>query len=175
VHRLATRRVRTLNDGFDERLPKMNRLDRTGPFFLCLSLALLLCVPPAAAVLGGDATSVQADAAHLRAELRVTARQAYAVHELRTTSGVLVREYVSPAGKVFGVTWQGPVLPDMQQVLGTYFSRLANANPTRRPQGPVVINEPGLVLQSGGHMLAFTGKAYIPQMLPEGVRPDAIQ
>jgi hypothetical protein len=31
------------------------------------------------------------------------------------------------------------------------------------------------VLQSGGHMRAYVGKAYVPEMLPEGVQPDAIQ
>ena len=153
----------------------MNWISRTRSFQRLLSLSLLALALPAAASLGGDATSVQSDASNMRAQLRVTQRQSYAVHELQTASGVLVREYISPTGKVFGVSWQGSVLPDMRQVLGAYYSRLTNASPNRRPQGPITINEPGLVLQSSGHMRAYTGKAYIPQMLPEGVRPDAIQ
>lgn len=148
---------------------------RTRSFQLLLTLSLLLLALPATASLGGDATSVQTDASNMKAQLRITQKQSYAVHELQTASGVLVREYVSPAGKVFGVSWQGSALPDMHQVLGTYYQRLATASPSRRPQGPITINEPGLVLQSSGHMRAYTGKAYIPQMLPEGVRPDAIQ
>jgi len=153
----------------------MNWISRTRPFRLLLTLSLLALALPAAASLGGDATSVQSDASQMKAQLRVTQKQSYAVHEIQTESGATVREYVSPSGKVFGVSWQGPVLPDMRQVLGAYYSRLTNASPNRRPQGPITINEPGLVLQSSGHMRVYTGKAYIPQMLPEGVRPDAIQ
>jgi hypothetical protein len=150
--------------------------DGNRPLRLCLGLSLIFCLAlPAAAALGGSATSVASDAAQLKAQLRVTQRQAYAVHELRSSSGTVVREYVSPTGKVFGVSWQGPVLPDLQQVLGTYSQRLAQASPTRRPQGPVAINEAGLVLRASGHMRGYFGKAYIPDMLPEGVSPDAIQ
>jgi hypothetical protein len=138
--------------------------------------SLCLLATPALAALGGDAASANEDVSQLKAQLRVTAKQGYAIHELQSTSGTVVREYVSAAGKVFGVAWQGPVLPDMRQVLGAYHARLmAAAPPNRRPQGPIVINEGDLVLYSGGHMRAYTGKAYIPQMLPEGVRPDAIQ
>ena len=138
--------------------------------------SLWLLATPALAALGGGAASVNEDVSQLKAQLRVTTKQGYAIHELQSTSGTVVREYVSAAGKVFGVAWQGPVLPDMRQVLGAYHARLmAAAPPNRRPQGPIVINEGDLVLYSGGHMRAYTGKAYVPQMLPEGVRPDAIQ
>jgi len=152
-------------------------MQRTMSRLTLLSLTLLcLLATPALAALGGDAASVNEDVSQLKAQLRVMSKQGYAIHELQTSSGTVVREYVSASGKVFGVAWQGSVLPDMRQVLGAYHAKLiAAAPPNRRPQGPIVINEGDLVLYSGGHMRAYTGKAYIPQMLPEGVRPDAIQ
>ena len=37
------------------------------------------------------------------------------------------------------------------------------------------ITQPGLVIQSGGRMRAFRGRAYVPQLLPPGVTPDDIR
>jgi hypothetical protein len=156
----------------------MNWMLRTRSFPLGLALTVPLLILPAMAALGGDATSVQQDASQFKAQIRVTQKQAYVVHELHTSGGAMVREYISPAGRVFGVAWQGPVMPDLQQVLGAYYERFAATAQEQRRRGvhgPVGINESGLVLQSGGHMRAYTGKAYIPEMLPEGVRADAIQ
>ena len=149
------------------------------PRTLQLGLALLLpmLALPALAALGGDATSVEKDVVQLKAALRSTQKTNYAVHEL-AAPGATVREYVTPAGKVFAVGWNGTVMPDLQQILGTYYSHFATAAKNQRARGvrgPVSVNEPGVVIQSGGHMAAFRGKAYIPEMLPEGVHPDAIQ
>jgi hypothetical protein len=139
---------------------------------------LILTLPTVVfAALGGDEGSIQADQAHMRATVRITRAAAYAVHELQTPAGHVVREYVSPSGTVFGVTWQGPSKPDMRQLLGTHFDEyMQAAGPAQRHgHGPLVIQLPHLVIVSAGRMRAFSGKAYLPQMLPEGVRPEAIQ
>jgi hypothetical protein len=127
------------------------------------------------AALGGDVSSIQADQAHLRAQRRVIQGSAYSVHEMQTDSTTVVREFVSPAGKVFGVSWQGPTRPDLQQVLGDYYSEFAQMAPTRRKHGPVTIRTPNLVIHSGGHMRALTGRAYVPAMVPADVRPEDIK
>ncbi len=127
------------------------------------------------AALGGDLTSVQADQAHMRAQRRVIQNTAYTVHEMQTESTTVVREFVSPEGKVFGISWQGPTRPDLQQMLGSYYSEFAQAVPTRRVHGPVTIQTPNLVIQSGGHMRALTGRAYVPAMVPANVRPEDIK
>ena len=54
--------------------------------------------------------------------MRVTSSDTYTVHEMRASTGTTVREYVSASGKVFGVAWEGPTLPDLRQVLGVYFT-----------------------------------------------------
>jgi len=147
---------------------------RTALLFLVLSLPAV-----AFAALGGDESSVQADQAQMRASLRTTRAAAFTVHELQAPDGHLVREYLSPSGTVFGLAWQGPSKPDLHQLLGTHFDELMQAaqaaQAKRRGHGPLVVNLPGMVVVSGGHMRAFSGRAYLPQSLPEGVSADAIQ
>jgi hypothetical protein len=131
------------------------------------------------ASLGGDVTSVQADQARMQGSLRTTSGNSYNVHEIQASTGVTVKEYVSPAGKVFAVTWQGPFHPDLRQVLGTYFEEYAQAVQTQRAsrsgRGPLLIQQPGLVVQISGHMRAFVGRAYVPQMMPAGVHVEDIR
>ena len=141
-----------------------------------LAFAVLLSLTlPAFAALGGDATSVTNDQLQMQATLRSTQKQGYTMHELTVPSGT-VREYVTAQGKVFGVAWQGATPPNFQQILGSYFQQFIQAGKAhRRGTGPLVIEQPGLVVYSGGHMRAFFGKAYVPDMLPEGVTADAIK
>jgi hypothetical protein len=129
--------------------------------------------------LGGDATSIQADQVHMQASLRTIASGPYNVQEMKTAAGAVVREYVSSEGKVFAVAWSGPWPPDMRQLLGSYFDQYSQAakvqSGVRIGRRPLVINEPGLVVQAGGHPRSFVGKAYVPQMLPAGVKAEDIQ
>ena len=65
---------------------------------------------------------VQSDRVKMRgALLRITATGSSTVHEIQASSGTVVREFISPAGKVFGVAWEGPWLPDLREMLGMYF------------------------------------------------------
>lgn len=144
-------------------------------------LILLIAALPlsAWAALGGDLTSIQADQAHMKGSLRTTPSAAYTVHEIKTSTGTAVREYVSPSGKVFGVAWQGAFVPDLQQLLGEYFDQYSQSAKEQVAshvgRRPLNIQQPGLVVQSGGHMRAYFGRAYVPQMLPSGVSVDAIR
>ena len=145
-----------------------------------LSATMLMFALPSFAGLGEDISSVQADQAHMQGNLRTTQAQAYTVQEIQAPTGIIVREYVSPTtGKVFGVAWQGPWPPDMRQILGNYFGQYqqalqaqANSHAGRRP---LVIQQSGLILQAGGHMRSFAGRAYIPEMLPQGVSAEVIR
>ena len=103
------------------------------------------------------------------------------MQEIQAPTGIIVREYVSPAsGKVFAVAWQGPWPPNMQQILASYFDQFqqaaqAQAGTARAVRRPLMVNLPGLVVQSSGHMRSFAGRAYIPAMLPQGVTAEAIR
>jgi hypothetical protein len=138
-----------------------------------LGCSALCAVPAADAALGETQATVQADQAQMKATLRILPNAKFSVHELVTQSGTTVREYVAPTGLVFGVVWQGPTMPDLEQLLGVYFTRYSDAAAAKRTRrSPVRVETPGLVVQSGGHMRAFTGKAYLPDSLPPGVLPE---
>jgi len=141
---------------------------------------LILTMPlPALAALGGDVNSVHQDQAQMKGSLKSTHAAAYIVHEIKDPAGTVVKEYVSPAGKVFAISWHGQFIPNMQQLLGTYFEQFSEAAKAQRESGPghrpVNIRQPGLVFFNGGHMRSYFGKAYVPEMVPQGVNPDAIQ
>jgi hypothetical protein len=145
---------------------------------LLLWLALVAAAGPALAELGGNAASVAADQQRMMAQQRSTlAAATYTVQESQTPDGTTVREYVSSAGVVFAVTWNGPQPPDLRQLFGSkYFAEwqdAAKAQPARR--GPLRVHQSDLVVHSGGHMRAYSGQAYVPQLVPAGVSVDELQ
>lgn len=81
----------------------------------------------ARAALDGDAASVQSDAAELHGVVTTELRQQYDVQEIRAETGMRVREYLTRDGVVFAVSWSGPVMPDMQRLLGNYFGEYSAA------------------------------------------------
>jgi hypothetical protein len=163
---------------------RLNPLDRfcvRGPVLrsaVVLAGAVLISLP-AFAGLGDDISSVQADQAHMQGALRSTQTAAYTVHEIKAPTGITVREYVSASGRVFGVAWQGPWPPDMRQVLSSYFETYRQASQTQANshtgRKPLVVRQPEIVLESGGHMRSFIGRAYVPALLPPGVSAESIQ
>jgi hypothetical protein len=142
-------------------------------------VVLMLSAFPAWAALGGNVASVQADQIHMQGSLRTTATASYTVHEIQAASGTAVREYVSADGTVFAVAWQGAWPPDMRQLLGSYFDQYAQAAKTQKAarmgRRPLTIELPGLVVQTSGHPRSFMGRAYVPGMLPSGIRAEEIR
>lgn len=125
---------------------------------------------PARATLGGTPDSVAADQGRMRATMHSTRMRQFTVHELVGPNRVDVREYVGPSGLVFAIAWQGPLQPDLRQLLGPRFALYVDAVEKRRARrAPVTVVLPDAVVQSGGHMRAFAGKAWLPAELPSGV------
>lgn len=145
-------------------------LMKTGISGLIIAV-VLLASSQAMAELGGDAASVETDRAHMKAAVaRALPSQKYTVHELQGTGGQVIREYVSPAGTVFAVAWNGPQMPDLRQLFGAYFGVYQQAAKAKRSgRGPLHIDQSDLVVHSGGHMRAFSGVAYVPQLVPQDV------
>jgi hypothetical protein len=131
-----------------------------------------LWVGSAHAALGGDAANVPADAAELHGVVNTEIRQQYDIQEISTETGMRVREYLSRDGVVFAVSWSGPVMPDLQRLLGTHFAQYtaalqALAHPGLHRSVRVASSE--LIVQSGGHLRAYAGRAYLPTLVPAGV------
>ena len=139
------------------------------------SVAALIGMAPqsALAALGANAVDVAADPSG--ATLAVTKTPKYTVREITALSGTAAREFVSPTGTVFAVAWTGPTMPDLRQLLGSYFDPYVAAAAQHRGRAPVLIEQPGLVVQSRGHMRAFVGRAYLPQAVPQGVATEEIK
>ena len=161
-----------------------NNRSARGRVFLCALLAAL--ATPAFAVLGDNAASVLTDQSLMRGTLHSVDKNAYVVHEITTPYGSRVREFVSPAGVVFAVAWDGQFPPNFQQLLGPYFRQAKDAAEAQEKsqqaseqrvvrRGSAFIDTPGLVFVQAGHSRSFHGRAYIPQLIPQGVAVSDIR
>ena len=140
------------------------------------------------ATLGDNAASVLTNQSQMRGTVRSVDRQTYVLHEISTPSGAKVREYVSPAGAVFAVAWEGQFPPNFEQLLGPYYQQVQQAlaqqkaaqqsgdqKQARQRRGPVYVETSGIVFEQSGHLRSFHGQAYIPQLLPQGVKAGDIR
>jgi hypothetical protein len=81
-----------------------------------------------------------------------------------------LREFVGSDGKVFAVAWNGPAVPNLRQAFGRYFDTYVTAAKGKHTgHNHLQIQQDDLVVQSSGHMRAFTGRAYLLQAVPSGV------
>jgi len=135
----------------------------------------LLGAAPAWAVLGRSVDSVESDRKMLEGTVQRVTLPYYSIHQI-TRDGMTVKEYVTPKGTVFGVSWQGPTMPNLSQLLGDYyqdFQREVQSRPRRR--GPAIVQTDDLVVESSGHMRAFHGRAYVRSLVPNTVTREVIQ
>ena len=128
-----------------------------------------VCVSaPALAALGGDVTSVETDRVSMKGALRVTPGIDYSVHEIQTSAGIVIREYASAQGQVFAVSWQGPGIPDLRQMLGSYYSEFAQArSEPHYNHHHLTVRTAGVVVESSGRTRTFFGRAWAPALLPQ--------
>lgn len=133
---------------------------------------------PASASLGGRVDSVEGDNLHANGSLSIKDAGRYKVYEIKISTWTTVREFVSPAGIVFGVAWEGQFVPDLKQFLGTYFQDYSAATKAEKSKlfgrRPLHIRLPSLVFETGGHMGWYYGRAFDPQIVPEEVGEQEI-
>jgi len=128
----------------------------------------------AQATLGGDLASVAANQQHLGGARQIQKLASGERHELQLPSGIVVHEYLSPAGAVYAITWRGPTMPDLRELLGPYFAQLA-----RRDSYPhdghhrMTMTGSDLEIRASGHRRSFAGRAWVPSLVPPGVNLDA--
>lgn len=154
---------------------------QSAPIRLLLGLLLAVCAGAASATLGlspgvagAAAASPGMPTARMQAVTPTASNSAYTLHEVQLETGTVVREYTTPAGVVFAVSWQGPVLPDLTALLGGYFKTFRleaeRIRKSGRRGGPLIIARTDLVVHSGGRMRDFFGHAYAPALVPVGVK-----
>ena len=141
-------------------------------------ILLFLSFLPAHATLGESADSIAANKkALLAARGSVRTSLKYSIHEFQSET-TTVREYVSSSGVVFGIAWNGLTHPDLAPLLGSYNPEYKKAlkNAKRQPgHRHVSIITNGVVVEKWGHMRDLRGRAYAPDLIPDGVSVDEIK
>ncbi|WP_144143702.1 DUF2844 domain-containing protein [Paraburkholderia sp. BCC1884] len=136
-------------------------------------------VQPASSAVSA-AQSVMRSASSAASSASASSSSTYTVRETALGNGTVVREYLAADGAVFGIAWRGPQMPDLNDLLGSYFPQyVAGVKAVRAARGgargPVAVDQSSLVVRSGGHMGAFSGQAWLPPALPAGVSGSDIQ
>ena len=161
-------------------IKQLNMTTSNAARFLVMLVALCH-VAATHASLGGDSASVEVDRLHMNvkhaAHLTPSSTGSYTVHETTLPTGTLVRQYVSEGGVVFAVSWSGPFMPNLRQLLGSHFDTMVarQAKRDHASRRSVRQHESDLVVESGGHPRSFVGRAYLPGALPAGVAEKDIQ
>jgi hypothetical protein len=141
----------------------------------CVFVLLCLVGLEAQAALGSAPTAPVSQALTLKRALATTTGVStpYSQYERVLSSGTTVREYSRADGLVFAVSWEGPVLPDLNELLGTYFATFMDGvkqdGQSAGRGSPLQISRDGLVVRSNGRMRNFFGHAYVPALVPIGV------
>ncbi|MGC1458481.1 MAG: DUF2844 domain-containing protein [Steroidobacteraceae bacterium] len=150
---------------------------RAALYSLTLTCLLAQGLPHTArAALGASSDSVESDRVVMKGLTRPIPAGALHKQVLQLPSGTVVTEYLNSQGTVYAVTWRGPSLPNLHQILGNYFVNYQTA-----AKQPVVrhrlvrVNSADIVIESSGRMRAFVGRAWVPALLPSGVTAADIQ
>ncbi|MGA7781474.1 MAG: DUF2844 domain-containing protein [Paraburkholderia sp.] len=90
--------------------------------------------------------------------------------------GTTVNEYASNTGRIFAYTWQGPTMPDLTALLGPYNASYRAGATAGLSEGRDLhashVAGADVVVESGGQMRSYVGRAWLPAALPAGVKPD---
>ncbi|WP_035512969.1 DUF2844 domain-containing protein [Paraburkholderia nodosa] len=141
----------------------------------CALSSLSFAAVPARAALGDTA------AAPAGAALRAVGGGAGHVVSYVDDGGTTVNEYVgSASGTVFAYTWQGPVQPNIEALLGGYAADWRSATAALHATGrnglhAARVDGAQVVVETAGHMRAYVGRAWLPAALPAGVSVEDIQ
>ncbi len=159
-------------------------MDRAKTFFstsIFLLLLFNLSAHSSFAGLGDIEDSVASDQTKIfsaKASSSTTAHGNVRMHEIKQKTQT-VHEFVSQDGKVFAVTWKGPVHPDFSILFSSYFKDYQNAREEaqkqqiRRRSG--MLESGDLHIEYGGHMAAQMGRAWVKSLLPTGFDTDEIR
>ena len=135
---------------------------------------LLLAFPIfAQAELGGNLASITQEQKTFVSTLTTSPQSTYTIYIQNISPDLLIKEYVSNSGNIFGVSWRGSTLPDFQVLLGNYFSNYLSAQ--QQNSRSVFVRNDNLVLESGGMMGGYIGRVYLPKQVPVGIAPESIQ
>jgi hypothetical protein len=125
--------------------------------------------------LGAGPVHWPAQAAAARSSTLSTGSASYTVVQRQLDSGTTVQEFLDAGGTVFAVSWSGPFLPDLRELLGIHFDAMAAQGRGQGAQhSKLAVQTSEAVIISAGHMGALEGRAWLPSRLPAGFDPRDI-
>ncbi|WP_027212111.1 DUF2844 domain-containing protein [Burkholderia sp. WSM2232] len=86
-----------------------------------------------------------------------------------------INEYGTSNGEIVAYTWQGPTMPDLAALLGKYAGSYRAGAATVAATGNLHtsrVARPDVIVESGGPMRGYAGRAWLPAALPPGVSAD---
>jgi hypothetical protein len=143
--------------------------------FACTLSCLSFAATAAHAALG-DAAAVPPSAT----TRNLASANAHVVSYL-DASGATIHEYVANAsGTVFAYTWEGPAQPSLDTLLGRYAPEWRSAAAAlhaadRDDLHAARVDSANVVVETGGHMRAYVGRAWLPAALPAGLGEGDLQ
>ncbi|MFM0238062.1 DUF2844 domain-containing protein [Paraburkholderia phytofirmans] len=140
-----------------------------------IAFAALSASLDARAELGGVMPSrAEASASAPRAMLNGALR----MRTLTDAGNTTIAEYATNTGQIIAYAWQGPTMPDLPALLGKYADSYRAGAAAATADGNLHVSRvarPDLIVESGGPMRGYAGRAWLPAALPPGVTADDFQ
>lgn len=141
-------------------------------------LTTLILTQFAFADLGGNESKINDEEKEFKAISHTKKNMTgYSVHEL-TMDGTLVKEYVTPSGTIFAVSWRGMRAPNLKTLFGGVYAEYeSERSKVKLEKGNrhVQVSTGNIVVHHGGQMRDMHGFAYVPSAVPPGVNIDQLQ
>lgn len=127
---------------------------------------------PASQATSAAASSAASDAAEVQQSLL---NGALRMRTFTDAGGTAINEYATSTGRIVAYSWSGPTMPDLHVLLGQYSASYqagvaAAAADSNLHDSRIVL--PNLIVESGGPMRGYVGRAWLPEALPPGVTAD---
>jgi len=130
---------------------------------VCLSAGVWLATPAHAAL--GDTAAPIAGAA-----TSTIAGGAARVLSYVDAGGTTINEYVVAANDtIFAYSWQGPTMPNLRTLLGRHDASYRSGAAQRGDLHAARVDRSDVVVETGGQMRSYVGRAWLPAALPAGV------
>jgi hypothetical protein len=97
---------------------------------------------------------------------------------LTDAGNTTITEYATNTGQIVAYAWQGPTMPDLRALLGKYADSYRTGAAAATADGNLHVSRvarPDVIVESGGPMRGYAGRAWLPTALPPGVTADDFQ
>lgn len=140
-----------------------------------MAVAMLCVSANARAELGGSMPT-QADSTSAAPQTRLNGT--LRMLTLTDAGNTTINEYATSTGQIIAYAWQGPTMPDLRALLGKYADSYRTGAAASAADGNLHASRvvrPDVIVESGGPMRGYVGRAWLPAALPPGVTADDFQ